>query len=856
MMSHYPSSQDGESNLQFSRLRGVNDRKFAGNEVSHDHVGEQLSPIDIESPSFSCHCSQNESCQILKENATSRIEETTRRNQYSSSTSHKGKSAQKLACIHRSILLSKRLHHFIAISYALMIVIIPECITRGDHLVPAMTFAVAMDAVDQDEGKVVVTASDLEDDTKMDESKKENVDDFSSPKKDEPIASEPSEDNHLPHAIAKATLVGAKLRGDVDDGDEDVGNQVNYTESSSETHEHLILDHNTQNPNVNKIEEVSDIEGESPRNLKSPLTGCHWGAAGCNKGTKIPMRQNVATNASVSHSGQVATSSPGASPSPSSSSSLAGSTTAAIEARVMEARGVNRKPKNNVLSSSSTSSDSDKANGDDSIDSSDSHIHLPPQGFRLAARIVTSPSDGLAYFLDSSPSDPNDEEHDWLMGIPYTYVECGPTIESTTEAFSITDMVARHFPAGAAPGHWVNLGGGVTLDSKSLAKDGESGPRYLNGNLHDGHPKLLVALSPVEITVSGNFEETRVFQPGDVLLLEDTLGKGHKMRAAPSNTREDGDGRPNFGAYSQDMSVLMISLPHTIHYPMYDWNNPAYVNIKRSEKSESTSSNTPNESPTSSTVYSGAQHSLFGLRPKQNRQGNHPRGNFQINKPCPLEYDSAYSSLFKPIPTRRGRHRTRRRDPHWKKSGKSTMHTSPFDDVYHPPPGLTTYSRDDEFFLLNFLPSLRRTMLVGLGLSLTSSFVYCVQLLYPPLLALWGGVTVVLVGSVLNVAGMRFGYREWIAVWEEEWRWRKEVKNQKKRRTKIKGERSQESKVNHGVINNEGGKTNNINPNPVSRPVESVADDKLDADATLIAENYYQGEDGEEQHILVSHDNT
>jgi len=855
-MPHYPTSQERESNLRLSWLRGADDQKFAPIEVSHDYVGEQLSPTAIESCSFSCHDSLDESCRISKGKATSHLDETTRRIQFSSTISHNGKFSRKLACIHGSILLSKRLNHFIAISYALIIAIIPENITRGYFLVPAMKFAVAMPAVDQDEGKVLVTGSDTENNTKMDESKEDNVDDLSPPKQDEPIASEPSEDNHLPHAIAKATLVGAKLRGNVDDGDEDVANPVNYTETSSEINDHPIRDDNIQSPNVNKIEEVSGVEEESPRNPKPPLTGCHWGAAGCNKGTKIPMRQNIATNASVSQSsGQVTASSPGASPSP-SSSSLAGSTTAAIEARVNEARGGNRKPKNNVHSSSSASSPSIKASGDDS---NDSHTYMPPQGFRLTARIVTSPSDGLAYFLDSLPSDPNDEEHDWLMGIPYTYVKCGPTIESTTEAFSITDMVARHFPAGAAPGHWVNLGGGVTLDSKSIATDGESGPRYLNGNLHDGHPKLLVALSPVEITVSGNFEETRVFQPGDVLLLEDTLGKGHKMRAVPSNTREDGDGRPHFGAYSQDMSVLMISLPHTIHYPIYDWNNPAYVNSKSSERSESTSSNTPNESPTSSTVYSGAQHSLFGLRPKQNRRGDHPRGNFHINKPCPLEYDSAYSSLFKPIPTRRGRHRTRRRDPHWKKSSKSTMQTTPFDNVYHPPPGLTTYSRDDEFVLLNFLPSLRRTMLVGLGLSLTSSFVYCVQLLYPPLLALWGGATVVVVGSVLNVAGMRFGYREWIEVWEQEWRWRREVKNQKKRRTKIKGESLQKSQVNHGVNKYEGGKTNNSNPNQVSRPVESVADDfsdKLDANATLTAEIYFQGEDGEQQHILAGQENT
>jgi hypothetical protein len=70
-------------------------------------------------------------------------------------------------------------------------------------------------------------------------------------------------------------------------------------------------------------------------------------------------------------------------------------------------------------------------------------------------------------------------------------------------------------------------------------------------------------------------------------------------------------------------------------------------------------------------------------------------------------------------------------------------------------------------------------MLFGIGLSLTSSFVYCVQLLYPPLLALIGGATFVMGGALINVLGTRWSYRQWLAVWEEEWRWRREMKRHK-----------------------------------------------------------------------------
>ncbi|KAL9180653.1 hypothetical protein ACHAXT_011106 [Thalassiosira profunda] len=111
--------------------------------------------------------------------------------------------------------------------------------------------------------------------------------------------------------------------------------------------------------------------------------------------------------------------------------------------------------------------------------------HNPPQGFKLAGRIVTSPSDGLSYFLDSPQVDPEDS------AIPYAYLECGPTIESTTEPFSLTDMVLRHFPAAASVEHWANLGGGVTIETADAdeAFSEESGPNYIEGN-HEGSPSF------------------------------------------------------------------------------------------------------------------------------------------------------------------------------------------------------------------------------------------------------------------------------------------------------------------------------------------------------------------------------
>ena len=342
-----------------------------------------------------------------------------------------------------------------------------------------------------------------------------------------------------------------------------------------------------------------------------------------------------------------------------------------------------------------------------------------------------------------------------MMNIPYTYVECGPTVESTTESFLLEDMVVRSFPHGAAMGHWINLAGGVTIE-KSKDKTGDIEESYISDSI-DGHPKLLVALTPIEITVSGNDEETRTFYPGEVVLMEDTMGKGHKMRAARGQ--------------SDDMKILMVSLPHSVHHTISDLNDHATQQKSKLSSDNYDQMDDPSDQPSPSS-YSGAKHSIFGLAPGRLSRGRAFRDyrtalNVDETKPCPLEYDSAYSSLFTYQQRRRGGRRQKKRQ----------RRGSAFSPEYPPPPGHSTY--DEDSVLLRFLPSLRRTMLFGIGLSLTSSFVYCVQLLYPPLLALIGGAAFVMGGAVINILGTRWSYRQWLAVWEEEWRWRREVKRHK-----------------------------------------------------------------------------
>ncbi|KAL9180657.1 LOW QUALITY PROTEIN: hypothetical protein ACHAXT_011110 [Thalassiosira profunda] len=253
-------------------------------------------------------------------------------------------------------------------------------------------------------------------------------------------------------------------------------------------------------------------------------------------------------------------------------------------------------------------------------------------------------------------------------------------------------------------------------------------------------------------------------------------------------------------AHGRDLSVLMVSLPHTVHYPAYDGLEGSSYSSESADEDEDDPTTTvpmhgaPADSSASSppTTY-GAEHALFGFGPKHLHQK--PRSlrkqaslYAEMRKPCPLEYDSAYSSLFTPAhnPYRTLRHS--RRSPLRKTNSNPKSRLLMRCTIRHrdSPP------HEKHSILFDYLPSLRRTMLFGMGLSMTSSFIYCVQLLYPPLLVLWGGATMVVGGSLLSVLAARRGYRNWVANWEEEWRWKREVKRNRMNREEMMQERAEE----------------------------------------------------------------
>ena len=131
--------------------------------------------------------------------------------------------------------------------------------------------------------------------------------------------------------------------------------------------------------------------------------------------------------------------------------------------------------------------------------------HTPPEGFAMSARVVSS-SDGLSYFSDDVPD----------FRIPF--LECG-TVGRTTQPIQLRHLAFRHLPPQKASPAWSNTG---------------------------PIPQIVVCLHPLQITVSGAPTEPREFEAGDVILMEDSMGQGHKISAL--NNEE------------KDLSVLILTL--------------------------------------------------------------------------------------------------------------------------------------------------------------------------------------------------------------------------------------------------------------------------------------------------------
>lgn len=218
---------------------------------------------------------------------------------------------------------------------------------------------------------------------------------------------------------------------------------------------------------------------------------------------------------------------------------------------------------------------------------------LPPEGYRVTA-VVYSDDDGLSYFWKGSEGQQQGQES-LLPYIPF--LECN-AVGSTTAQLPFKYGTFRNFPCGAQPASF--------------------SPATYPG-------QLLICLSAVQLTVSGNEEETRTFHAGDVILLEDTTGKGHKVRACCTSDCTDTTSTDLASHVHDDMNVMLLTLPHP----------SGWQHKSSSGSSSSGSSSSGSNGHRRFAATKGGGWHLFQ---------RHHAGEDGIPQPCKEELDPTYSA--------------------------------------------------------------------------------------------------------------------------------------------------------------------------------------------------------------------
>ena len=219
---------------------------------------------------------------------------------------------------------------------------------------------------------------------------------------------------------------------------------------------------------------------------------------------------------------------------------------------------------------------------------------------------------------------------------------------ATSQGVPLTSGVFRHVPNCGVVDAKRNVS--ILLDDEMSADTGDDvaeqvdikldegqfqEPRDVNGEKLSNHyprrpspPRYVVALSPFEITVGGNGNQTQVFDAGDVIFMEDSWWgiwneeenekldtedqpfemKGYIMRAYPDS--------------KQDLNVMMLTIPPSVHR---HWKN-AHQNILTANQ-ETSEAKSPRAASASS------RRPWWKL--KLHRQS--------LPQPCSLESDPAFA---------------------------------------------------------------------------------------------------------------------------------------------------------------------------------------------------------------------
>ena len=187
------------------------------------------------------------------------------------------------------------------------------------------------------------------------------------------------------------------------------------------------------------------------------------------------------------------------------------------------------------------------------------------KGFEITTRVYTDPQDKLAHFDDKFSEDSSDDttknsakdnkSSRSSRPIVLPYWECG-VAGSTTVPVPLSSLTVRHLLGGSKPSSFESgCGRSETVGVGSGTGRGMGIGLGGGSNNEDTHPRLVIPLTQLEIVL--NSGQTRIFKPGDVVLLENCLTGGHILQ----------------GHEGQDMVVMLLTLPHPYHHAGKDRNS-------------------------------------------------------------------------------------------------------------------------------------------------------------------------------------------------------------------------------------------------------------------------------------------
>lgn len=311
--------------------------------------------------------------------------------------------------------------------------------------------------------------------------------------------------------------------------------------------------------------------------------------------------------------------------------------------------------------------------------------YTPPTHFQITAHIQTNLHTGYSYFL------PKELLSTSLAHLPY--LECG-AIGSTTESLPLVSGVFRHVPhTSSLPKREESTVMNVVLETMEeklqegkdevlmdgldmlLNQDDEATSSVNETMDHDettdsagersnehpkrpSPPKYVVVLSPLEITVGGNGNETQKFDAGDVIFIEGTWwgvwdvdGEADSetiLHENESSSEDATDGMNGDEAKMKgyimhassesevDLNVLMLTIPNAIHR---QWKMAQYSLAMAQREEREMRQQLLN---TNNLFEREMQQRAWWKLPKLSYSKNQYRQQPELPKPCGLESDPAF----------------------------------------------------------------------------------------------------------------------------------------------------------------------------------------------------------------------